>query len=605
MNAPVTTPSATRVLGSYAAVPVSMRDMPTYRLTPAQHASLLLPAKAKGVIIFGRWAEETKLDRKGARVTERVYRQAGAKAGEIEDAIARIEPVLVCMNAYRPTGRYGGHYSHNPNRQLTNLASLRAAWCELDFYKTRAWSRYAPHDMVQHVLARLHQEGIPAPSYIVSSGRGLHLAWLLDGAPSVALPAWKALQNRINEALHGMGTDRVAAAPTGNLRLVGTWNRGATVTMIWPARVGEIVRYGLRSLCDEVLPYSPDQCREYRQRKAEQRAARSEAGRQRVARGGSPALTGDGYWDTIERDLWKLLDLRYPAGQRVVRTEDEDGTHGRFLFAFARIWAWRHKSSTVVRELVERHAARLGFKPKAALREVSGVLRLLGRMERGEGRVAEGATGPYRVGPRKLVLDFGITAREARTADLRMLVPVAMKAERACERAAKSRLAKGAKPRADTQAERLAIGQQALALRDEEGLTRAQICTRLGVKPARLDKAMAEAKAIAAIGKVSKQVRKPKPQPVAADPVEQPQSDPEPADRTSCVSSRYIGSKDELPTELAACERATYNSVVHGMAAIVPETRPATPATDGGPSHVRGKPIPSILRSRVKASVLE
>ncbi|MBY0251594.1 MAG: hypothetical protein K2X54_09470 [Methylobacterium organophilum] len=545
MNAPTTTVSSGRLLGSSTAAPASMRDMPTYCLSPAQHASLVLPAKAKGILVFGRWAEETKLDRKGARITERVYRQAGAKHAEIEQAIAGIEPVLMAMNSFRECGRYGAHYSHAPDRRLTNLATLRAAWVELDYYKTRAWARYAPHAMVAHVLARLRDEHIPAPSYIVSSGRGLHAVWLLDGAPSVALPAWKALQHRLNETLRDMGTDRVAAAPTGNLRLTGTWNRGALVTMIWPATVGEIFRYGLRGLCDEVLPYTPEQCREYRERKAAQREARSAVARQRVARGGSPALTGESYWATIERDLWRLLDLRYPAGVKVVKTEDEDGSHGRHLFAFAKVWAWQHRESAVVRELIERHARRLGFTPKAALREALGVLRLLGCMERGEGRFAEGATGPYRVGPRTLVKEFGITPREARDADLRMLVPVSMKAERVCERAAKSRAAKGATPRADVQAERLAIGQQALRLRDEEGLTRAQICTRLGVKPARLDKALAEAKAVAAIGTVSKPKRMAK-----IAPAEQP----EPVDEASCVSSRYIGSVDGAADDLAACE---------------------------------------------------
>ncbi|KQT59796.1 hypothetical protein ASG52_20695 [Methylobacterium sp. Leaf456] len=44
----------------------------------------------------------------------------------------------------------------------------------------------------------------------------------------MALPVWKALQKRLVEVFHGMGSD-AAAAPTANLCLVGTTTGGFDV----------------------------------------------------------------------------------------------------------------------------------------------------------------------------------------------------------------------------------------------------------------------------------------------------------------------------------------------------------------------------------------
>jgi hypothetical protein len=514
------------------------------------------------------------------------------------------------MSAFRVAGTYGGDYREWPNRQLTNLAQLRAAWVELDSYKTAEYRHTPAASMVWHVLDRLRDLRYPAPSYIVSSGRGLHVVWLTEGVPSGALKAWQALQRHLNDAFADMGADRVAAPATANLRLAGTVNKGNPVRMVWPNTVGQIQRFDFRALSAEVLPYTPDECRAFKAAAAQKREARKAVAKERVSKGGSPTLTGETYWDAMERDLWRLLDLRYPAGVPAIRTPDDDGSHGRFLFALARIWAWRLLSAEELAGRVEHHAARLGYTPKAALREVGSIVRRLKQMAKGEARRNRPGTGLYRIGPKVLVKEFGITVTEAVRADLRLLVPAALKPARVAERQAKSRLSKGAKPRSATQSERLEIGRQALTLR-EQGLSRPQIAERLGKRPTYVDTAIREAKAVAVVMPKAKRAKAvPAPAPVPdVQPVPVVEAAIEPAldavtPAISRGSSRYIADGSEASPSLVPTGAGEYIPIVHDVA--LPLTNPHAAAPSGVGGVPRSRPattfvVPTFLRQLTPA----
>lgn len=129
----------------------------------------------------------------------------------------------------------------NQWRLVRLLKSLRAVYVDLDNCPT-----------VEAALIRCDEAFLPAPSYAVESGRGVHLYWLIDAAPAKALPVWQAIQTKLIAALDA---DRSCADCTRVLRLVGTTNskNGADV-------VGYIVtgqRWTLRQLADEVLGYRP------------------------------------------------------------------------------------------------------------------------------------------------------------------------------------------------------------------------------------------------------------------------------------------------------------------------------------------------------------
>ncbi len=180
-------PVAIRSLVIDGRIPDALHALPTRLLTPAQHASILLPAGSKGMLVAGKRDRVPTLSRTGEREYRMEYMQVGAVASEVAAAINRFNDggeILVAMNAFRPRGTFGAHYSERPDKRLANLLQLRACWAELDFYKRGAFRHCSPEDMVWTVLNRCRQENIPAPSYIVTSGRGLHVVFLTEGVPA-------------------------------------------------------------------------------------------------------------------------------------------------------------------------------------------------------------------------------------------------------------------------------------------------------------------------------------------------------------------------------------------------------------------------------------
>ena len=97
-----------------------------------------------------------------------------------------------------------------PNRRLVNLWRLGLAFVDLDTYQTK-WGSRTPEEVSLSVRTFLHDEGIPAASLIVSSGRGLYLKWLFETPiPQSALPRWNAVQRELVERLQGFGADPMA-----------------------------------------------------------------------------------------------------------------------------------------------------------------------------------------------------------------------------------------------------------------------------------------------------------------------------------------------------------------------------------------------------------
>ena len=51
---------------------------------------------------------------------------------------------------------------------------------------------------------------IPIPNYVIDSGRGMYLIWLIKKVPSMALPLWKAAEDYFYKTLKEFGADRQA-----------------------------------------------------------------------------------------------------------------------------------------------------------------------------------------------------------------------------------------------------------------------------------------------------------------------------------------------------------------------------------------------------------
>ena len=93
-----------------------------------------------------------------------------------------------------------------PNRRLVNLKRITVCFADLDYYKFNpSWS--STESVASRILAHCDDAGIPRPSLMIDSGRGLQIKWLLDPLPAAALPRWNAVQKAIGAAFETFGSD--------------------------------------------------------------------------------------------------------------------------------------------------------------------------------------------------------------------------------------------------------------------------------------------------------------------------------------------------------------------------------------------------------------
>jgi hypothetical protein len=108
------------------------------------------------------------------------------------------------------------------NRQAVNLANLGCSFVDIDCYNI---DQASTDEFVSRLVDRATFMGIPAPSYIIASGRGLYLKWLYKAPLSAAnLNPWKALQATLVNLYKSLGADMAARDSARVLRLVGTVN---------------------------------------------------------------------------------------------------------------------------------------------------------------------------------------------------------------------------------------------------------------------------------------------------------------------------------------------------------------------------------------------
>lgn len=125
------------------------------------------------------------------------------------------------------------------------LSSLRACYVDIDL--GRPATRYdleAAQDLLSHAQ-------LPWPSFVVFTGRGLHLYWCTKPTPAKALPVWQAIETKLIDALKPIGADPKARDCARVLRIAGTVNSktGAEVRGL----VLDPQPWGFHDLTDNVL----------------------------------------------------------------------------------------------------------------------------------------------------------------------------------------------------------------------------------------------------------------------------------------------------------------------------------------------------------------
>lgn len=212
-----------------------------------------------------------------------------------------------------------------PNRRVVNLSRLGLLFADLDTYRIPALAGRDPEKLAASVLYFCAEEGVPAPSMLIYSGRGIQAKWLLEGTiPRQALPRWNACQRYLVDRLAHIGADPMAKDASRVLRTVETVNSKSgevcRVVHVTNGIDGQPIRYNFEYMAEALLPTARWTIEQQRQEQGQRRATKKPfllvpGGKADNLRGFSGRQLA---WDRLE-DLRKLAELRggVVEGQRM------------------------------------------------------------------------------------------------------------------------------------------------------------------------------------------------------------------------------------------------------------------------------------------------
>ena len=170
-------------------------------------------------------------------IDENGYSQWHYKYAELKEVDLTGENIYITLNTF-----------FKPYRRLECIKELNALFIDLDYYKTK----FTKEQIIMNLEQDYFNKIIPSTNYIIDSGRGLALIWLINKVPSKALPLWKAIEEYLYKQLKEFGADRQALDATRILRVPGSINsKSKTVVSI----IDEYdYIYDLREIQKEYLP---------------------------------------------------------------------------------------------------------------------------------------------------------------------------------------------------------------------------------------------------------------------------------------------------------------------------------------------------------------
>lgn len=204
-------------------------------------------------------------------------------------------------------------------RRVVNVKSIGLAFLDIDFYREDIeWGiGRTPERAAEDFVGLCDDLGIPRPSLIIYSGRGLQVKWFFETAlPRMALPRWNIVEKVLVEKFALCGADPQARDSARVLRLVQTVNTKSKQVCrpIWmnTDENGQPVRYDFEYFAECVLPIPRSVARQHAE-KARQAIKKPRAC---VSRGLTIETLN---WNRVE-DLRTIVRLRsgMPEGMRML-----------------------------------------------------------------------------------------------------------------------------------------------------------------------------------------------------------------------------------------------------------------------------------------------
>ena len=229
-----------------------------------------------------------------------------------------------------------------PNRRKVNLAHVGVAYVDLDYYRFPSLACLCNSEILDRVCMHSEQNGIPLPSMVIDSGKGLQIKWFHEPLPRKALPRWETLEKGLVKSFFQLGADMNARDISRVLRIINTYNQknGAQVEVIWVNHDYDILtpaRYAFNDLVEQVLPPLPE--KSSKRRKASVRPFQPVSG-----------FTINSLNWTRLCDLQKLVELR--------EGDMGDGLREPMAFWLCTFFALRYCKEMALRPLDEWHEFR-------------------------------------------------------------------------------------------------------------------------------------------------------------------------------------------------------------------------------------------------------
>lgn len=137
---------------------------------------------------------------------------------------------------------------YRPSRKIEYIRQLRALYVDVDCYLLN----FDPEWVIRSMELGLFRTKIPDPNFIIRSGRGLGVVWLLEPVPAKGLPLWQAVENYLVRQLKHFGGDAKASDAARILRVAGSVNSKVREPVLVQYR--HEYRYQLRDIQRDYLP---------------------------------------------------------------------------------------------------------------------------------------------------------------------------------------------------------------------------------------------------------------------------------------------------------------------------------------------------------------
>jgi hypothetical protein len=447
-------------------------------LTPEQDARLRLAPAADSKLVATVVVGRGKPVSQGGTRTEKPYPLNAIPAAV--GALAGVPDVFVSTHAF-----LGWRRSDLARRLCSVVVDL-----DYGHVASSPWASRPPEVVADAVVAALHDEGVPTPNRLVSSGRGLYVQWLLEPTSARAAPRYQAVVRRLGAVLSEWSPDVPAGARlTSYFRVVGTVHSGTgtVVREVWRSPHPEY-RWPFDDLAAEVLPRARDEIQGWRREAAERKAqvaslAAARAERRAAGAGPRPArtLTSASYWQGVLDDVHRLVAHRggsLPPGRR-------DGA----LFVAGVALSWTTDAEAVGDELDRLADAWGRWDSDETRARMNAVLDRTKEAAAGRTREHQGR----RVDPRyRMRIDtvrqwLGVTDAEATAAGVRVLRGAEQRRMAEAERMRERRRRQGARSHEQRARDRDDVARRhADLLAQEPGLPLRDAAARLGVSKSAL-----------------------------------------------------------------------------------------------------------------------